>query len=190
MINKKFDITKLEKLNHPGRIVDINPTFIWSKIAALKIDTIVDIGAGTGLFSKEFAQLSPKSNILALDISPIMIDWMNENVCPNFPTIRTMLMEESKTPLEDNSVDVVIMINLHHELHDELEMLNECYRILRPGGKIAISDWKKQETPKGPPMEIRLETSEVSKQLTDCNFGQIQIYNDLINNWLVIGEKN
>lgn len=189
MIDKKFDITKLEKLNHPGRIVDIDPTFIWNKIGLPNAAIIADIGAGTGIFSKEFSKLWPKSKILALDISPIMISWMNENICPYFPSISTMLMKESETPLDDNSVDVVIMINLHHELHDEVAMIKECRRVLKKGGKIAISDWKKQETPKGPPLDIRFDSSEVAEQLANCNFEKIKTFNSQINNWLVVGTK-
>lgn len=189
MESKKFDITKLEKLNHPGRIIDINPTYIWEFIDIQSPQTVADIGAGTGIFAKEFAKLSPSSNIIALDISSTMIDWMNKNICPDFPNITTMLMKESETPLSDNSVDIVIMINLHHELLDEQTLLHESYRILKTGGKIAICDWKKEETPKGPPMEIRLRPEEVAQQLEISKFNSPKISNELINNWLVVAGK-
>lgn len=189
MKSKKFDISKLEKLNHPGRLIDIDPQHIWEFIGAENALMIVDIGAGTGLFSREFARLAPQSQIIALDISPIMIDWMNQHVCPELPNIKTMLMEESKTSLADKSIDIAIMINLHHELLDEMELLRECYRILKPGGKIAVSDWKKEETPKGPPMEIRYHPEEVVKQLIQSGFEKTKISNSLINNWLVVAEK-
>ncbi len=189
MESKKFDITKLEKLNHPGRIIDINPSYIWEFIDIHNPQTVADIGAGTGIFAKEFAKLSPSSNIIALDISSTMIDWMNNNVCKDFPMISTMMMKESETPLADNSVDLVIMINLHHELLDEMKLIHESYRILKSGGKIAICDWKKKETPKGPPMEIRLQPEEVTKQLEIANFIDSKISNELINNWLVVAVK-
>ncbi len=186
---KKFDITKLEKLNHPGRLIDINTQIIWEFIDFRNPQTIADIGAGTGIFAKEFANLSPTSNIIALDISTTMLDWMNQNVCPDYPTITTQLMKESETMLADNSVDVIIMINLHHELLNEDELLKECYRILKSGGKIAICDWKKQETPKGPPMEIRLHPEEVCEQLQQTKFINPKTSNSLINNWLVVATK-
>ena len=188
-MSNKFDITKLEKLNHPGRLEDINPEYIWTSIEAKNRKTIADIGAGTGLFDKEFSRLSPESKIIALDISPTMIEWMNANVIPSFPNINTMLMAESQIPLADASVDVAIMINLHHELSDEIALLKECYRILASGGKIAICDWKKKETPKGPPLEIRFEPEEVKAQLISVGFKNIRIFDELKNNWLVTGQK-
>jgi len=189
MSNHKFDVSKLEKLNHPGRLEDINPEYIWTSIGAEKAGTIADIGAGTGLFDKEFSRLSPQSKIIALDVSPTMIEWMNENVIPSFPNISTLLMSESQIPLADDSVDVVVMINLHHELSDEMAILKECYRILTSGGKIAICDWKKKETPKGPPLEIRFEPEEIENQLKTAGYKNIAIFDGLINNWLVVGQK-
>ncbi len=127
---------------------DINPEYIWTSIGAKNGRTIADIGAGTGLFDKEFSRLSPESKIIALDVSPTMIEWMNANVIPSFPNISTLLMAESQIPLTDASVDIAIMINLHHELSDEIALLKECYRILASGGKIAICDWKKERNSK------------------------------------------
>lgn len=189
MDNKKFDITKLEKLNHPGRLEDINAEYIWTSIGAENAGIIADIGAGTGLFDKEFSRLSPQSKIIALDISPVMIEWMNEHVVPSFPNISTLQMAEHQIPLEAASVDVAIMINLHHELLDEMSMLKECYRILASGGKIAICDWRKKQTPKGPPLEIRYEPEEVKSQLAASGFRNISIFEGLVNNWLVVGQK-
>lgn len=185
----KFDIRKLEKLNHPERITDINPSFIWEKIALKNPEIIADIGAGTGLFAKEFSKLSPQSKILALDISTTMIDWMNTNICHEFSQITTQKMEETMIYQANESVDVVIMINLHHELHDSMAMIKECNRILKPEGKIAICDWKKMETPKGPPLEIRYTPEEVESELTNNGFSNIQIFDELKNNWLVIAVK-
>jgi len=49
------------------------------------------------------------------------------------------------------------MINLYHELEDPLKMLEESRRLLKKGGKLMIIDWKKGETPEGPPLELRLQ---------------------------------
>ena len=189
MSDKKFDITKLDKLNHPERLEDINPKYIWASIGAKNVKTIADIGAGTGLFDKEFSRLSPESKIIALDVSSTMIEWMDANVIPSFPNISTLLMAERQIPLADASADVAIMINLHHELLDEMSILKECYRILASGGKIAICDWKKKETPKGPPLEIRFEPEDIETQLISVGFKNIRIFDELKNNWLVVGQK-
>ena len=113
---------------------------------------------------------------------------MNANMTL-FPNGNTLLMAESQIPLADASVDIAIMINLHHELSDEMTLLKECYRISASGGKVPICDWKKKETPKGPPLEIRFEPEEVEAQLIPVGFKNIRIFDELKNNRLVTGQK-
>ena len=93
-----------------------------------------------------------------------------QNLSPYYSELRPLLMKDYSIPLEDGIADLIVMINLHHEIEDPLAILTECYRLLRPGGKIAISDWKKEDTGHGPALEIRFETGEVESQLSQCGF--------------------
>ena len=189
MIEKKFNPSKLEKLNNPGRLVDIPVSFIWEKLAKPNADTLLDIGAGTGLFSKAFSEVAPQCKIYALDISEVMIQWMIQNICPSYPNIKTMMMEEHRVPLNDFVADIVIMINLHHEIDDPKQMVQECFRLLKKGGKIAICDWRKEDIAKGPSIEIRVSAEEAANQLDLVGFSNIQIFDTFKYNWLIIGEK-
>ena len=189
MIEKKFNPSKLEKLNNPGRLVDIPVSFIWGKLAKPNASTLLDIGAGTGLFSKAFSEVAPQCTIYALDISEVMLEWMNQNICPSHPYIKTMLMEEHQVLLNDNVAEIVIMINLHHEIDDPKQMVQECFRLLNTGGKIAICDWRKEDIPKGPSIEIRVSAEEAANQLTQVGFTNVEIFDTFKYNWLIIGEK-
>jgi len=62
-------------------------------------------------------------------------------------------------------------------------------RLLKPKGKIAISDWKKKKTKYGPPIELRYKPNEVKKQLLETGFGNINIDTGFQNNFLIIAEK-
>lgn len=83
-----------------------------------------------------------------------MIDWIKENIVSTYPELIPVQTEEVSIPLDDEIADIVFTINLHHELENPDKTINEAYRILRPGGKVFIVDWKKG-TPTGPPEEIR-----------------------------------
>jgi ubiquinone/menaquinone biosynthesis C-methylase UbiE len=189
MVEKKFDPKKLDKLNNPGRLIDIPVSFIWDKINKPETSTLLDIGAGTGLFSCAFAEIAPECTIIALDISEIMIEWMNINIIPAHPNIETMLMEEHRVLLNNEAADVVIMINLHHEIDNPEQMVAECFRLLKKGGKIAICDWRKEDIPKGPPIEIRISSLEVATQLKKVGFTNIQTFDTFKYNWLIVAEK-
>lgn len=189
MEEKRFNPAKLDKLNDPSRLKDFPVDFIMSHLWVRNPKTMVDIGAGTGFFSKHFAQQFPNSVIYALDISEVMINWMNKNIVNDYKNIIPLQMDDNMTHLQDQIADLVFMVNLHHELYHPDLMLKESYRILNSNGNIAISDWRKEATEQGPPRDIRLEPEQVEDQLKMAGFRNIQAFTNFPNNFLIIGQK-
>lgn len=175
-MEKKFDPKKLKKLNDPDRLKDIPPQEIWERLEMEDAAVLVDIGAGTGFFSIPFQKLTKTGCVFACDISDTMVQWMQENLCPDHPGIKPLKMEEAKIPLGDKMADLVFMINLHHELEDPETLLKESCRVLKDSGKIFIVDWKKKEMPQGPPLSIRVFPESIEKQLSDAGFRQIKTH--------------
>jgi len=189
MSDKLFDPKKLLKLNNPKRFEEVPPKVIWDKLNLKNPKVLIDIGAGTGYFTKEFMKLIQTGKIYACDISDIMLEWMKENTCKDFPDIIPTKLATSTLPFDDEVADLVYTINLHHEIDDHNSLLNEAFRILKSGCKIFIVDWKKIKTENGPPLNIRFKTEEVKEQLIEAGFKNIQISNDFTNYFLVIAEK-
>lgn len=189
MNHKKFDPVKLQKLNDPQRLKDIPPDFIAGKLNLKSHEVLVEIGAGTAFFSIAFFRLMNPSTIYACDYSEIMISWIRENVSPLYPGIIPVKNTEDSVPLDNGISDLVFMIALHHELENPLLMLEESFRILKPGGSIFIADWKKIEMQDGPPAEIRYAPEKVREQMMEAGFGRISIYNDMPKHFLIVGGK-
>lgn len=188
-MGKKFNPKKLEKLNNPNRLKNIPPDYIWDKLKLSGCKTIVDIGAGTGLFSKEFSKLMENGEVYALDISELMIQWIENNVSNSYANIKPILMSESEIPLNDEFANLVLMITLHHELDSPEIILKEALRVLKKDGKVCIIDWKKEEMSMGPTLEIRCSIEDISKQLIDAGFSNIHCDNSLDMFNLIIAEK-
>ena len=189
MQEKKFDPKKLQKLNNPQRLLDIPPGYIWEKLDMDNPDVLVDLGAGTAFFSVAFLEKARPATIYACDTSEVMLDWVKENISPNYPNIIPVKSEEHSVPLEDGIADLVFMINLHHELEKPGLTAAESYRLLKPAGKIFIVDWKKKDMPQGPPAKIRVLPEDVAVQLKAAGFNQVVTYNELQDHFLVVGEK-
>ena len=189
MAEKKFDPKKLEKLNNPQRLKDIPPAFIRGRLINPTPQTFIEIGAGTGFFCIAFIKEFKPKRVYACDLSPTMIEWMQDNVAPEYPAIVPIQTTEDQVPLDDGCAELVFMINLHHELHNPVNSLKEGCRLLKPGGEIFIVDWKKQQMEQGPPIEIRCDPEEVKSQLEQAGFNQIASYNDLKKQFLVTGRK-
>ena len=189
--SRKFDPSKLAKLNDPKRLKTLNPEVIWTKADLRDAEVIVDIGAGTGFFALPFSKKLKAGKVYACDTSDVMIEWMKNNLPVELQGIIIPLkMEESSVPLADGIANLVYMINLHHELEDPVMILKESFRILRDGGKLIIIDWKKEETPEGPPLAIRVTEETIERQMLACGFTNIKKHAVLPYHNFLIGEKS
>ena len=101
--------------------------------------TIADLGAGEGTFSQLLAQRAEK--VIAVDNSEKMVEYglmmARKNGVVNVEYRQGDLEE---VPIADESVDLAFFSQaLHHAQHPE-KAVAEAYRILRPGGRVAVLD--------------------------------------------------
>jgi len=187
---KKFDPRKLDKLNDPKRLEYLNPDLIWEKAALKDPSILIDIGAGTGFFALLFSKKMKKGKVYACDISDEMLLWLEDNLpSESKGRVIPVRMEESSVPLSEDMADLVYMINLHHELEQPQKILREALRLLRRGGKLLIIDWKKEQTPEGPPLEIRVTEEAIESQMLKAGFRDIVKYAVLPYHHFLVGEK-
>jgi SAM-dependent methyltransferase len=180
MAYEKFDIRKLERLNDPARFEQLDPAFMWAALGRPSPRTIVEIGAGTGMFAARFLSLAPGSVLHAVDLEPAMVEWMNANR-PEAADGRLVpiLGDETRVPLDDGIADLVFMVNLHHELADPAATYGEALRVLRSGGQVLVVDWAPIETPHGPPMAVRASADELATALTEVGFADVLSHSGL-----------
>jgi len=168
----------------------LNPDVIWEKAGLSSPQVLIDIGAGTGFFALLFSKKMGKGKIYACDISEEMLAWMNNNLpLESKRIVIPVKMEENSVPLSDGTADLVYMINLHHELEEPLRVLKESHRLIRKGGKLMIIDWKKEETPEGPPLGLRVTELTIESQMSKSFFSNISKYAVLPYHHFLLGEK-
>ena len=135
-----------------------------------KITAVADVGAGTGYFAIPLAQaLAGRGKVYALDLVPEMLDLLKERA-RNLDNLEIIQTGEPQLPLPDASVDAVLLINMLHEFKDLQASLKEVRRILRPGGIVVVSDWKKIPTSEGPPLEVRFTEPEARTAVEAAGF--------------------
>jgi len=100
---------------------------------------IADLGAGDGSFSLLLAQQAKK--VIAVDSSAKMIEFAREQAARHEVTnVDYRIGDMEEIPIDDSTVDLVFFSqSLHHALHPD-RTIREAWRILRPGGQIAILD--------------------------------------------------
>jgi len=177
-MSHKFNIRNIDRLNNPKRLEILDLQKVISHFKLEGDITLVDIGTGAGIFTEAFLKLLLGARCYALDIRNEAVEWIRNNR-EAYKTGRLIprLMEESRIPLEDNIADFLFMITLHHELEEPVELMKECKRILKPGGKLLAADWRKDDMDTGgAPNHHRIEPELAMSHLETAGFAGIDMF--------------
>lgn len=101
----------------------------------LKLKTILDLGCGTGFFTRKLSSEFTSSKVIGLDLSQGMIDF-----CKSASQLESYLCADAEDiPLEDSSIDLIYS-NLTFQWLPSLEQLcTEVYRVLKPNGILVFT---------------------------------------------------
>lgn len=104
---------------------------------------IADIGAGSGYFTSRLAPRVPKGKILATDIQPEMLQLLGKRVTgEGLTNVETILGTVTDTGLGKESVDLILLVDVYHEFDHPWEMLRSMHQALKPGGRVAIAEYR------------------------------------------------
>ena len=101
---------------------------------------ILDVGAGPGFYTELLLDNLPSSHITLLEVSNELMDISKKKLSSYGERVDFVNESIFKNQLEDNQYDFVICRFVFQHLQDPLIASKEIYRILKPGGIVAIID--------------------------------------------------
>lgn len=130
-------------LERPSRVGQEKPD---AAIAALNLSpdaVVADIGAGTGYMSFRIAAEVPEGRVLAVDVQPEMIEFIEQNkVETGITNVDPVLSTAEDPKLPAETIDLAIMVDAYHEFEYPHEMMAHLVTALKPGGRVVLAEYR------------------------------------------------
>jgi arsenite methyltransferase len=179
---------RFEDAAHWATIFESPERTAWQEpdkvVEAMKLEpgqTVVDIGAGTGYFTRRFAKaVGPTGRAIGLDIEPGMVDYMKADAKKlRLANYDARVVKPDNPALAPHSVDVIFFCDALHHIDDRAAYLRRLILALKPGGRVIDVDFKKEPLPVGPPPPHKLAREEVIKEFRDGGYRLLREYDFL-----------
>lgn len=172
-----FDPRRAAILDHPERLAWFPPRTIARLLRLGPGSRLLDLGCGTGFFAIPFAvRVGRRGVVWALDTSAPVLARFRRKFRGTVPRQLKIarVREEDPLPLEDRSATTALVANVYHHLADPARSLADVHRILRPGGRCLVLEWRpirrKRPDQPGPPPHRRVPPGDLRRALAAAGF--------------------
>ena len=176
------------RLNNPDRLKELRPGEFLTRVAGVKAGMVcVDLGCGTGIFTLPMAEIvGPAGRVYAVDSNPEMLESVAAH--SQGPQLTLVQADAASTGIAAGSTNVCLVALVMHEVASPSQLLAEGFRLLVPGGVLAIIEWK-IESPGGPPPEIRIGGDRARELLASAGFAADSYHDWSVNHYALTGKK-
>lgn len=166
-----------KRLEDPARLEALPRSAIVSYLRLRGDETVVDYGAGTGIYTIGVAEAVPDGRVLAVEALPRLVELLREKITPELADrLEVVVTDANDVPAADGSADRVVMVDVLHHLYDQPEALAQVVRLLRPGGLFVVLDWGDRERPVGPPVGHVLGLAAVRDIIAQMGLEEIEAH--------------
>src|SRR5262249_2830833 len=161
-------------------------------LAALELGTTLGVDGvddGTGDLTVRPAPASPDGQVPAVDIEPDMVRYVTERAArEQLPNVRAILSTPTDPKLAPGTVDRILIVDTWHHIDGRPAFARALAAALRPGGKLAIVDYR-ADSDRGPPPEHRLPPEEIVAELRAAGMTASLSTTELPKQYIVIGTR-
>jgi ubiquinone/menaquinone biosynthesis C-methylase UbiE len=142
-------------LDRPDREREEEPDRAIAALAIAPGSAVADVGAGSGYMTVRLAAaVGPSGRVFATDVQPEMISRLTARLdAAKIRNVTAILGTPYDPRLPYATLDLVLMVDVYHELAAPQRMLQRLKRALRPGGRLVLVEYRKED----PSIPIREE---------------------------------
>lgn len=160
---QKFDVRLRQELLSEQREAALQPESLLRRLGVRRGDTLADIGCGPGFFTIPAAEIvGEEGMVLAADIQGEMLSAVRSRAAErSLANVHVVKTSDKEIPIPSASCDIVLMAFVLDEVEQRSSFLHRAARLLKPGGRLAVLEWEKEQQPDGPPLADRISPEEL-----------------------------
>jgi len=170
----KQDFEKLlERFENKDRLEWQKPDQVVEKMKISRDMVVGDLGAGSGYFSRRFAQVfkdrKGKGKLIALEPSIQFIEYMQKTMAKDAP-FEIKQIDYEGNGISGNTFDLLFLCNVVHHIEKRIDYFKRLKSALRKNGRIVIVDFLKKKLPVGPPVDHKLEKIQIIEEMKKAGY--------------------
>jgi precorrin-6B methylase 2 len=139
--------------------------------------SVADIGAGSGFMTVRLAaRVGPTGRVFANDVQPQMLNILARRLSNSKITNVTLIEGTFDDPkLPPTSVDLAIMVDVYHELSQPQSMLRHLREALKPGGRLVLLEYRKEDPTVPIKPEHKMSVAEAKMEVEAEGFTLVKV---------------
>lgn len=168
-----------------------DPVNILLKLGLKRGQRFLDVGSGPGFFSVEAAKIvGDEGLVVCVEADSMAAELCAQNLAKiGYSSFRVYNVRVEDSDLPASSFDVALIANVLHDFDDPVLALRKVYHALKSGGVLGVVDWKKEETPVGPPVDVRLSLDDCLGLVLRGGFNVTMTDKSLPYHYMVVARK-
>jgi ubiquinone/menaquinone biosynthesis C-methylase UbiE len=133
-------------LERPEREKEERVTLLLKNMDLKPGMVVADIGAGSGYHTVRMAKIVGEGKIYAVDVEPEMIAYLDKRIkTEGLTNIKTVLGKEQSVELPPASIDIMLLVDVYHELSFPYEIARSILEALKPGGTLYLIEYRAED---------------------------------------------
>jgi ubiquinone/menaquinone biosynthesis C-methylase UbiE len=179
-----LDRAERDNEEEPDHAIDV--------LKIVKGSTAADIGAGSGYMTVKLARkVGPDGKVFANDIQQGMLDLLSKRLTKNKITnVSTILGTQDDPRLPIDAIDLVLMVDVYHELSQPQLMLRHIKASLKSGGRLVLLEYRKEDPNVPIRPEHKMSVAEAKLEVEAEGFKLTKTNEDLPRQHILIFSKS
>ena len=181
----------LDWLDRPEREAEEHPEVVIDAMGLRGGEVVADLGAGTGYFTFRLAaKVGKTGRVLAVEIQDEMVQTLRRRATAlQITNVEEVKGSETDPQLPAGGVDIVLMVDVYHELAYPFEVMTKVREALKPGGRVVFVEYRKEDL-RVPIKEVhKMSVEQLAKEMQAVGLAQVRTVETLPSQHIVIFEK-